>query len=99
MFGSGGIEVEGLKDVVFGLAPITRLEVEDMLDSTWAGRKLSGFRALPPADRDAVMDFLFRVAQLASDHPQLSEIEINPLRVLPEGQGAIAVDVQICLER
>jgi acetyltransferase len=99
MFGSGGIEVEGLKDVVFGLAPLTRLEVEDMLDSTWAGKKLSGFRALPPADRDAVMDFLFRLAQLASDHPQLSEIEINPLRVLPEGQGAIAVDVRICLER
>jgi acetyltransferase len=98
MFGSGGIEVEGLKDVVFALAPLTQLEAEDMLKSTWAGRKLSGFRVLPPADRSAVMDVLFRLAQLAADHPRLAEIEINPLRVLPEGQGAVAVDVRIRME-
>jgi len=97
MFGSGGIEVEGLKDVAFALAPLTRLEAEDMLKSTWAGRKLKGFRNLPPADRDAVLDVLIRLAQLAAEHPQLAEIEINPLRVLPEGQGAVAVDVRIRL--
>ena len=97
MFGSGGIEVEGLKDVAFALAPLTRLEAEDMLKSTWAGRKLKGFRNLPPADRDAVFDVLIRLAQLAAEHPQLTEIEINPLRVLPEGQGAVAVDVRIKL--
>jgi acetyltransferase len=97
MFGSGGIEVEGLKDVAFALAPLTRLEAEDMLKSTWAGRKLKGFRNLPPADRAAVLDVLIRLAQLAADHPQLTEIEINPMRVLPEGQGAVAVDVRIKL--
>jgi len=95
MFGSGGIEVEGLKDVAFALAPLTRLEVEEMLETTWAGRKLKGFRNLPLADRDAVMDILIRLAQLAADHPRLAEIEINPLRVLPKGQGAVAVDVRI----
>jgi acyl-CoA synthetase (NDP forming) len=95
MFGSGGIEVEGLKDVAFALAPLTNLEAEEMLQSTWAGRKLKGFRNLPPADRDAVLDVLFRLAQLAADHPQLGEIEINPLRVLPDGKGAVAVDVRI----
>jgi acetyltransferase len=95
MFGSGGIEVEGLKDVAFALAPLTILEAEAMLQSTWAGRKLKGFRSLPPADRNAVIDVLFRLAQLAADHPRLVEIEINPLRVLPDGQGAVAVDVRI----
>jgi len=97
MFGSGGIEVEGLNDVAFALAPLTTLEAKEMLNSTWAGRKLKGFRNLPPADRSAVLDALIRLAQLASDFPYLDEIEINPLRVLPEGQGAVAVDVRIRL--
>jgi acetyltransferase len=99
MFGSGGTEVEGLKDVAFGLAPLTASEAELMLDSTWAGRKLKGYRNLPPADREAVLDALIRMAQLAADHPQLAEVEMNPLQVLAEGQGAIAVDVRISTER
>lgn len=95
MFGSGGIEVEGLRDVAFALAPLTKIEGEEMLRSTWAGRKFMGFRNLPAADRAAVLDILIRLAQLGSDHSQLAEIEINPLRVFPEGQGAVAVDVRI----
>jgi acetyltransferase len=98
MFGSGGIEVEGLKDVYFALAPLTLLEAEQMLRSTWAGRKLSGYRNIPPADRDAVVDTLVRIAQLAHEHPELAEIEINPLRVLPAGQGVVAVDVRIRIQ-
>ncbi len=95
MFGSGGTEVEGLKDLAFGLAPLTELEMDTMLNKTWAGRKLGGFRNLLPADIAAVRDVLVRLAQLASDFPQLAEIEINPLRVFPEGKGAAAVDVRI----
>jgi acetyl coenzyme A synthetase (ADP forming)-like protein len=94
MFGSGGVEVEGLKDVTFELAPLNRAEAEAMLDRTWAGRKLRGFRNIPPADREAVIEVLMRLAQLALDFPQIAEIEINPLCVLPEGQGAFAVDVR-----
>jgi acetyltransferase len=97
MFGSGGIEVEGLKDLAFALAPLTDPEAEYMLGSTWAGRKLRGFRNLPPADRQAVRQVLFRLAQLAADHPKLAEIEINPLRVLPAGQGVVAIDIRIRL--
>jgi acetyltransferase len=102
MFGSGGVEVEGLQDVAFALAPLTREEAEHMLESTWAGRRLSGYRHMPPADRGAVIEALVRVAQLAADFSPsnlqsarcLEEIEINPLRVLAEGQGALAVDVR-----
>jgi acetyltransferase len=94
MFGSGGTEVEGLKDVAFALAPITQEEAEYLLESTWAGRKLQGFRNLPPADRPSVLDALSRMAQLAADFPELAEIEINPLRVLGAGQGAIALDAR-----
>jgi acetyl coenzyme A synthetase (ADP forming)-like protein len=95
MFGSGGVDVEGLKDVEFALAPMSCEEAEFLLDNTWAGRKLGGYRNLGPADRQAVIDAILRLAQLAADFPELTEIEINPLRVLPEGEGACAVDVRI----
>jgi len=98
MFGSGGTEVEGLRDLAFGLAPLTDLEIDAMLNETWAGKKLLGFRNLLPADIKAVRDVLGRLAQLANDFPQFSEIEINPLRVFPDGKGAAALDVRIRLE-
>jgi len=94
MFGSGGTEVEGLNDVAFALAPVTEEEVNYLLESTWAGRKLSGYRSLAPADREAVIEAIIHLAQLAADLPQLAEIEINPLRVLPKGQGVFAIDVR-----
>jgi acetyltransferase len=97
MFGSGGTEVEGLKDIAFGLAPLTEKDLDYMLDSTWAGTKLRGFRNLLPADIDAVQETLIRLAQLVADFPDINEIEINPLRVLPEGKGAVAVDIRMTL--
>lgn len=99
MFGSGGVEVEGLRDVAFALAPVTREEAEHMLESTWAGRRLRGYRHIPPADRAAVIEILTRLAQLAADFPQLAEIEINPLHVRPQGQGVFAVDVRARMRR
>ena len=94
MFGSGGVEVEGLKDVAFALAPLSVDDAQEMLRSTWAGRKLAGFRHLPPADESAAVDTLIRLAQLAHDNPRVAEIEINPLRVMPQGQGAFAIDAR-----
>jgi acetyl coenzyme A synthetase (ADP forming)-like protein len=98
MFGSGGVEVEGLKDVAFALAPLTSEEADHLLESTWAGRRLNGFRNLQPADRIAVLNTLFRVAHLASDFAQIAEVEINPLRVLTKNHGAYAIDVRIRIE-
>jgi acetyltransferase len=95
MFGSGGVEVEGLKDVAFALAPVPRTEAEEMIEKTWAGRKLRGFRDLPPADRKAVIDTMLRFSQLVADFPEIAEAEINPLRALAEGQGAVALDARI----
>lgn len=94
MFGSGGVEVEGLGDVAFALAPLSEEDAEHLLESTWAGRRLRGFRHLPPADRAAVREILLRFAQFAADFPLLAEVEINPLRVLEVGKGAFALDVR-----
>jgi acetyltransferase len=96
MFGSGGVEVEGLHDVAFAMAPPARLDLDYLLSETWAGRRLAGFRHLPPGDETAVRDVLLRLGQLAADFPQLAEIELNPLRVLPH--GAFAVDVRARLK-
>ena len=93
MFGSGGVEVEGLKDVAFALAPLTRLEAAKLIRRTWAGKKLSGFRNIPPADEQSVVEVLVNVSRLVMENESIQEIEINPLRVLH--QGAVAVDVRI----
>ena len=93
MFGSGGVEVEGLKDVAFALGPLTQAEAESLMRKTWAGRKLDGYRNIPPADKSAVVDALVKLSHLATEHPELVEIEINPLRAL--FKGVVAIDVRI----
>jgi succinyl-CoA synthetase beta subunit len=97
MFGSGGVEVEGLKDVAFALAPLLPSDGEWLLQQTWAGCKLDGFRSILPADKAALLDVLGRLSQLAFDLPEIAEIEINPLRLLAPGQGAVALDVRVKL--
>ena len=74
------------------------VEAEDLLQRTWAGRKLAGFRNIPAGDTVAVKEVLQRLAQLSWDHPEIAEIEINPLRVLTPGEGVVAVDVRVMLE-
>ena len=93
MFGSGGVEVEGLHDVAFALAPLNQAEALVMIRKTWAGRKLGGFRSIRPADEGSVVDVLIKLSQLILEHGSIAEIEINPLRVF--SKGAIAVDVRI----
>jgi acetyltransferase len=95
MFGAGGVEVEGKRDVAFSLAPLSHSEAEKMIDATFVGRQLRGFRGSPPADREAVIDRVLRLAQFVSDFPQVAEVEINPLCVMPTGQGAVAIDVRM----
>ena len=95
MAGSGGVEVEGLRDVAFALAPLSRDEAEGMLEATWAGRRLRGYRNLPAADREAVIDTILRIGRLTADVEEIQEIEINPLSVFPAGRGALAVDVRV----
>jgi acetyltransferase len=97
MVGAGGVEVESLRDVAFGLAPLSRVEAEALVDSTQAGRRLLGGRGVARADRAAVVDALLRLAQLAVDRPELAEIEVNPLRVFEPGAGVAALDVRLRL--
>jgi acetyltransferase len=94
LVGSGGTEVELVRDVAVGIAPLTHAQAEHLLDSTHAGTRLRGWRSAPAGDRDAVVEVVVRLAQLAHDFPELSELEINPLYVLPPGRGVLAVDIR-----
>ncbi len=95
MFGSGGVEVEGLQDVAFALAPVTPADLDYLLARTWAGRRLKGHRTLTAVDETAVRAVVVRLGHLAADFPQLAEIEINPLRATAD--GAVALDVRMRL--
>ncbi len=95
MVGVGGMQVELMRDVTFELAPITVAQARAMLDRTAAGRLLAGFRGAPPADADAVVEVIVRLAQLAADLPQVADMEINPLLVMESGGGAWAVDARV----
>ena len=97
MFGSGGVEVEGLHDIQFSVIPPAEYEIEYLLENTWAGQKLNGFRNFSKADIKALKDIFYRLSQLMLDHPEISELEINPVIVMSEGQGAFAVDGRILL--
>jgi acetyltransferase len=94
LVGSGGIEVELRPDVAMGIAPLSRQQAERLLDETYASIRLAGWRGSPPADREAVIDVMQRVAQIACDYPEIVELEINPLYTMPIGMGAYAVDIR-----
>jgi acetyl coenzyme A synthetase (ADP forming)-like protein len=94
LVGSGGVEVELLRDVATGIAPLSHNRAERLLENTRAGLRLKGWRGLPPGDKKAVIAAMRRVAQIACDFPEIAELEINPLYVLPEGEGAFALDVR-----
>lgn len=94
LFGTGGTDVELLKDVKSAIAPLNRMQAEKIMDATRAGTKLHGWRNQLPADREKVIDILMRLSQLADDIQIINELEINPLYVLTKGEGAYAVDVR-----
>lgn len=97
MFGLGGIYVEVLKDVTFRLAPIRELSAYRMIGEIRAYKILEGFRGEKPSDIDAIAQCLERLSQLVTDFDEIEELDINPLLVFEEGQGAKVVDARIII--
>jgi acetyltransferase len=95
MFGLGGIYVEVLKDVQFGIAPLTRRGAREMIRSLRSYPLLAGVRGEASSDIDALEECLLRVSQMVIDMPEIAELDINPLFVYPEGRGVVAVDARI----
>ena len=97
-FGMGGIYVEVLKDVAFRLAPISRQEAHAQVREIRTFPLLRGVRGEPPADIAAAEEVVLRVSQLVSDFPEIVEMDINPLVVHNQGEGAIVLDARIILQ-
>ncbi len=98
MFGSGGVMVEVFKDVTFRLAPISRSSARFMVRGIKGYTLLNGFRGMPKADGAAIEKLLVCLSNLVTDHPEIKELDINPLLVHPEGQGATVADCRFILE-
>jgi acetyltransferase len=97
MFGLGGIYVEVLKDVQFGIAPITPTQAREMITNLRSYPLLAGVRGEEASDMEAMADCLLRVSQMVTDLPQIVELDINPLFVYEAGKGVMAVDARIVI--
>jgi len=95
LFGLGGIFVEVLKDVAMRVVPIGETEAREMIDEIKGAPILKGFRGQAPSDIDALVGCLCRISALLDEHPEIVNIDMNPLMVFAEGQGCVAVDAKI----
>jgi acetyl-CoA synthetase (ADP-forming) len=93
--GLGGVWVEALRDAAFGILPMTHEEMQDMIAQTRASMFLKGFRGSPPLDEEAVHLIITNLSKLLTDHPEIREIDMNPVRVY--SRGAAALDVRVIL--
>jgi acetyltransferase len=98
LFGLGGILVETLQDVVWRVAPINREEAGRMINQIKGRQVLSGIRGAKPSDTNAIEEFLVRLSQMMVDLPLIKEIDVNPVIVYAEGEGALAVDARVIIE-
>jgi acetyl coenzyme A synthetase (ADP forming)-like protein len=95
MFGLGGIYVEALRDVSLRMCPITDADADVMIREVKMHRLLDAIRGEPARDTGALVDALLRLSQLALAHPEIAEMDVNPLISLE--RGAVAVDSRIQL--
>jgi acetyl-CoA synthetase len=98
VIGAGGTLVELTSDSVSLLLPTDRKAVTDAIASLLIAKVLKGYRGDPPGDMVALTDAILNIADFALDHwDSLLELDVNPLMVLPEGQGVVAADALISL--
>jgi acetyltransferase len=93
LFGAGGTAVEVMRDTANALPPLDLNLAHDMMRSTRIWRLLQGYRDRPAADIDAVAEALVRLSYLVARHPEVREIDINPL--LADDKGVIALDARV----
>lgn len=95
LFGAGGVMAEWLQDTVVRLAPVSLSDARTMVAQTKISKLLGGWRGAPAADIEALARAICAVSAFASAGDGPRDLEINPLRVLPEGQGVLALDALV----
>ncbi|WP_036178800.1 acetate--CoA ligase [Marinomonas sp. MED121] len=97
MFGLGGIFVEILKDVSFRAIPLSRYDAITMIDQIKASKLFEGVRGELPVDKDALVDLLLTVSAIIENHPDISELDLNP--VIAYDKGYAIVDARIIVDQ
>lgn len=92
--GAGGTRTELVRDIHQRLAPLSDRDVQALVETPRIGRTLHGWRGRPPGDAAALARFISIFSKLACAHPELGELEVNPVKVGPSGAGAIALDLR-----
>lgn len=95
MFGFGGVQVEVWNDVTFSLPPLTREDALEMITHVRGRPLLTGLRGADPSDVDALADAISVLSRVALTWDDVQSVEINPLLVLPKGQGVVALDALV----
>lgn len=96
LFGKGGTEVEVVKDSAIALPPINPVLAREMMSRTRVWDLMQGYRNVPRADIEGVQRTLVLISQLISDHPQIRELDINPL--LASDKGVLALDARVMVK-
>ena len=97
MFGLGGVYAELMKDVAVRLHPLTDSDAGELVKSIRLKKLFEGFRGAPPSDTESLEDLLLRLSALVEDIPQVAELDFNPVKVMPRGEGYWIVDARIML--
>jgi len=100
MFGLGGVYVELFKDVTFSIHPLTDIDAHEMVRSVKAYQLLEGWRGSKRADIESIEELILRISAMVEDNPQILEMDLNPVKVLPEGDAYLVVDgrILVCAE-
>jgi len=97
MFGMGGVTVELMKDVAIRIHPLTDRDAAEMVREVKGFPLLDGYRGAAPADVEGVETLLLRLSQLVGHYPEIQEMDLNPIKVMEDGKGCVAVDARILL--
>ncbi|HEX4952624.1 MAG TPA: acetate--CoA ligase family protein [Thermoanaerobaculia bacterium] len=97
LFGLGGKYVEVFRDVRFGVPPLSGIDAEEMIRGIRGVSLLTGVRGEAGADLPRLREVLLRLSEIAAQHPQLAELDVNPFLAAPPGGSAVALDVRIRL--
>jgi acyl-CoA synthetase (NDP forming) len=96
MFGLGGILVEILKDVSFRIVPLEKEDAREMIREIKGYPILEGFRGMEPVEVSILEEILLKISRFVDDHPEIKELDLNPIFAYRE--GAVAVDARVVLE-
>ncbi|HEX6457801.1 MAG TPA: GNAT family N-acetyltransferase [Thermoleophilaceae bacterium] len=95
--GAGGTAAELLKDVSVRLTPVSQRDARDMLRALKSFPLLDGYRGAPKTDLDSLEDMVIRVAALVEAHPEIAEMDLNPVMATPDGAAAADARIRVDL--